>query len=355
MPGRWLVDYWKKSAIYQPLTHYSTTCYTPTGRYGRSFALIKFCKHTLLETRHNYLCTSAKSVGEKFCYKFCEFCEFRGRAFCIIFLLNKQPMNDISNNTNHNAQLRITDWSEADRPREKLRDKGAETLSDAELLAILIGSGSTKESAVALMQRILSACDNNLNTLGKMSLHELMQYNGIGEAKAITIIAACELGKRRQAAKAAERPDMGSAQAVYEYMHPKMQDLDTEEAWVLLMNQRFRHQGGATVARRTHRDGCRRARHSARGAARQRHNAHANTQSSERQRASFWRRRPHHSQTEDRLRDNATLSHRPSHRDRRSLLQLRRRGQDLRFTHKDNCFYATAQNAGYIEAIVFSI
>ena len=240
MPGRWLVDYWKKSAIYQPLTHYSTMRYTPAGRYGRFFALIKFCKHTLLETRHNYLCTSAKSVGEKFCNKFCEFCEFRGRAFCIIFLLNKQPMNDISNNTNHNAQLRITDWSEADRPREKLRDKGAETLSDAELLAILIGSGSTKESAVALMQRILSACDNNLNTLGKMSLHELMQYNGIGEAKAIAIIAACELGKRRQAAKAAERPDMGSAQAVYEYMHPKMQDLDTEEAWVLLMNQRFR-------------------------------------------------------------------------------------------------------------------
>lgn len=240
MPGRWLVDYWKKSAIYQPLTHYSTMRYTPAGRYGRFFALIKFCKHTLLETRHNYLCTSAKSVGEKFCNKFCEFCEFRGRAFCIIFLLKKQPMNDISNKSNHNSQLRITDWSEADRPREKLRDKGAETLSDAELLAILIGSGSTKESAVALMQRILSACDNNLNTLGKMSLHELMQYNGIGEAKAITIIAACELGKRRQAAKAAERPDMGSAQAVYEYMHPKMQDLDTEEAWVLLMNQRFR-------------------------------------------------------------------------------------------------------------------
>lgn len=240
MPGRWLVDYWKKSAIYQPLTHYSTMRYTPAGIYGRFFALIKFCKHTLLETRHNYLCTSAKSVGEKFCNKFCEFCEFRGRAFCIIFLLKKQPMNDISNNTNHNAQLRITDWSEADRPREKLRDKGAETLSDAELLAILIGSGSTKESAVSLMQRILHDCDGNLNTLGKRSLHELMQYNGIGEAKAITIIAACELGKRRQAAKAAERPDMGSAQAVYEYMHPKMQDLDTEEAWVLLMNQRFR-------------------------------------------------------------------------------------------------------------------
>ena len=134
----------------------------------------------------------------------------------------------------------ITNWAEEDRPREKLMAKGSAALSDSELLAILIGSGSTKESAVALMQRILADCDNNLNTLGKMSLHELMQYKGIGEAKAITIIAACELGKRRQATNAAERPDMGSAQAVYDYMHPKMQDLDTEEAWVLLMNQRFR-------------------------------------------------------------------------------------------------------------------
>lgn len=134
----------------------------------------------------------------------------------------------------------ITNWAEEDRPREKLMARGAAALSDSELLAILIGSGTPKESAVALMQRILADCDNNLNTLGKMSLHELMQYKGIGEAKAITIIAACELGKRRQATNAAERPDMGSAQAVYNYMHPKMQDLDTEEAWVLLMNQRFR-------------------------------------------------------------------------------------------------------------------
>ena len=133
----------------------------------------------------------------------------------------------------------ITNWAEEDRPREKLMAHGAAALSDSELLGILIGSGSTKESAVALMQRILKDCDNNLNTLGKMSLYELMQYKGIGEAKAITIIAACELGKRRQATNAAERPDMGSAQAVYDYMHPKMQDLDTEEAWVLLMNQRF--------------------------------------------------------------------------------------------------------------------
>lgn len=138
------------------------------------------------------------------------------------------------------SSFSINQWAEEDKPREKLMAKGPAALSDSELLAILIGSGSTKESAVGLMQRILADCDNNLNTLGKMSLNELMSYNGIGEAKAITIIAACELGKRRQAVGAAERLDMGSAMAVYEYMLPKMQDLDTEEAWVLLMNQRMR-------------------------------------------------------------------------------------------------------------------
>lgn len=134
----------------------------------------------------------------------------------------------------------INQWAEEDRPREKLMLHGAAALSDSELLAILIGSGSPRESAVALMQRMLDDCAGNLNTLGKMSLHDLMAYNGIGEAKAVTIMAACELGRRRQGAKAAERPDMGSARAVYEYMLPKMQDLDTEEAWVLLMNQRLR-------------------------------------------------------------------------------------------------------------------
>lgn len=149
-------------------------------------------------------------------------------------------MNNISNNTNHNAQLRITDWSEADRPREKLRDKGAETLSDAELLAILIGSGSTKESAVALMQRILSACDNNLNTLGKMTQQELQNYKGMGPAKAITILAACELGKRRALDKIGPRPDLGSSIAIYNYMLPRMQDLDVEEGWILMMNQNFK-------------------------------------------------------------------------------------------------------------------
>lgn len=137
------------------------------------------------------------------------------------------------------SNITIARWAEEDRPREKLMQNGPGVLSDSELLAILIGSGSTRESAVSLMQRILADCGNNLNTLGKMSLHELMRYNGIGEAKAVTILAACELGKRRHATPAAVRPDLGSASAAYEYMLPKMQDLDVEEAWVLLMNQRF--------------------------------------------------------------------------------------------------------------------
>lgn len=137
-------------------------------------------------------------------------------------------------------KLSIANWAEQDRPREKLMANGAAALSDAELLAILIGSGTTEESAVALMQRIMGDCGNNLNTLGKLSLHQLMQYKGIGEAKAVSIMAACELGKRRQATPAEERPDLGSARAAYEFMLPRMQDLDVEEAWVLLMNQRFR-------------------------------------------------------------------------------------------------------------------
>lgn len=137
-------------------------------------------------------------------------------------------------------KLSINQWAEEDRPREKLMRLGAEALSNAELLAILIGSGSPKETAVELMKRVLNGCNNNLNTLGKRTIHELCQYNGIGEAKAISILAACELGKRRQAEKAEERKSLGSASAIYEYMHPKMQDLDTEEAWILLMNQNYK-------------------------------------------------------------------------------------------------------------------
>ena len=137
-------------------------------------------------------------------------------------------------------KLKISEWAEEDRPREKMASLGAETLSNAELLAILIGSGSTKETAVELMKRVLKDCKNNLNTLGKKSIRELCQYNGIGEAKAITVLAACELGKRRQLEDAEERLDMGSATAIYNLMLPRMQDLDVEEAWIVLMNQHYR-------------------------------------------------------------------------------------------------------------------
>ena len=139
-----------------------------------------------------------------------------------------------------NSKLNINEWAEEDRPREKLMRLGPAALSDAELLAILVGSGSTKEDAVSLMKRILADCHNNLNTLGKMNIRELCAYNGVGEAKAITILAACELGKRRQAEKPEERPDVGTATRIYNQMHPLMQDLDVEEFWLLLMNQNHR-------------------------------------------------------------------------------------------------------------------
>ena len=137
-------------------------------------------------------------------------------------------------------KLNINQWAKEDRPREKLMRLGPSALTDAELLAILVGSGSTKEDAVSLMKRILADCNNNLNTLGKLTIHDLCHYNGVGEAKAITILAACELGKRRQMEKPEERPDLGTATRIYNHMHPKLQDSDVEEFWLLLMNQNHR-------------------------------------------------------------------------------------------------------------------
>ena len=137
-------------------------------------------------------------------------------------------------------KLTIANWSPEDQPREKLRDKGPQTLTKAELLAILVGSGYPGVSAVELMQQILERCNNNLNTLGKMSIRDLCQYKGVGEAKAITILAACELGRRRQMETAEERPDLGTATRIYNHMHPVLQDEDVEEFWILLMNQNHR-------------------------------------------------------------------------------------------------------------------
>ncbi|MFB3389255.1 DNA repair protein RadC [Flavobacterium sp. LAR06] len=134
--------------------------------------------------------------------------------------------------TNH---FPITNWSEDDRPREKLMLKGKSVLSDAELIAILIGSGSRSESAVDLSKRILASADN-LNALGKMSVAQLMNFKGIGEAKAITIIAALELGRRRRAEDAVELIKIASSKSVFEMMQPIIGELPHEEFWVLFLN-----------------------------------------------------------------------------------------------------------------------
>ncbi len=138
------------------------------------------------------------------------------------------------------GKLNINEWSEEDRPRERLARLGASALSNAELLAILIGSGTPEVTAVDLMKQVLKQCGDNLNALGKMSIGELMAFKGIGMAKAITILAACELGKRRQAERAADRQDFSSPTLIYQFMRPKMQDLDVEEAWIMLLNQNYK-------------------------------------------------------------------------------------------------------------------
>jgi DNA repair protein RadC len=130
----------------------------------------------------------------------------------------------------------IKHWSEDDKPREKLMLKGKSALSDAELVAILIGSGSRNESAVGLSKRILASVDNNLNALGKLSLKQLMEFKGIGEAKAITIAAALELGRRRREENAVELQKITSSKAIFEIMQPLIGELPHEEFWVLYLN-----------------------------------------------------------------------------------------------------------------------
>ena len=137
-------------------------------------------------------------------------------------------------------KLSINELAEEDRPREKLMAQGASALSKAELLAILIGSGTPKKTAIELMQEVLNDCEGSLKTLGKLSIDELKQYNGIGEAKAITILAACELGKRREHEEAEKIVNMSDASNIYEYMLPKIKDLTTEQAWILLLNNNLR-------------------------------------------------------------------------------------------------------------------
>ncbi len=137
--------------------------------------------------------------------------------------------------------LTITQWAEDDRPREKLAAHGAAALSTAELLAILIGSGNAGETAVDLMKRVLNDCGNSIATLSRMSIDELMRYNGIGQAKAITLLAACELGKRRELEERPTRIVLGDSEAIYEHLKLMVRDLDVEEAFVVLLNQSLKH------------------------------------------------------------------------------------------------------------------
>lgn len=135
-----------------------------------------------------------------------------------------------------NNHFPITNWSEDDKPREKLMLKGKSALSDAELIAILIGSGNRNESAVDLSKRILGSIDANLNALGKLSIAQLMTFKGIGEAKAISIIAAMELGRRRRAEEVTDLTKITSSKIVFEIMQPIIGELPHEEFWILYLN-----------------------------------------------------------------------------------------------------------------------
>lgn len=136
------------------------------------------------------------------------------------------------------TKLSIREWAEDDRPREKLLKKGNQTLSNAELLAILIGSGNKEDSAVELSKKILAFADNNLNALGKMSIQTLSSsFKGIGQAKAITIMAALELGRRHKLEEALEKQKIESSLDAFRIFHPILSDLPHEETWVLFLNR----------------------------------------------------------------------------------------------------------------------
>jgi DNA repair protein RadC len=135
------------------------------------------------------------------------------------------------------ASFSIKSWAEEDRPREKLLQKGRAALSDAELMAILLGSGTARLSAVDVAKLILNAVQNDLNELARLSVKELMRHKGIGEAKAITIVAALELGRRRKESAAAQRTTITCSADIYNLVRSNLQDLPHEEFWVVLLNR----------------------------------------------------------------------------------------------------------------------
>tara|TARA_R110002072_G_scaffold239338_3_gene397317 strand:- start:252 stop:947 length:696 start_codon:yes stop_codon:yes gene_type:complete len=138
---------------------------------------------------------------------------------------------------NYEKRLNIKSWAEEDRPREKFAGKGKNSLSDAELIAILLGSGNRDETAVELAKRILSSVNNNLNALGKLDLHSLKKFKGVGEAKAISIGAALELGRRRKLEEEEKKPKISSSKDAFQLVEGVLADLPHEEFWVLLLNR----------------------------------------------------------------------------------------------------------------------
>jgi DNA repair protein RadC len=138
---------------------------------------------------------------------------------------------------NYSKNISIKDWANDDRPREKLLIKGKGALSDAELIAILIASGNRDESAVELSKRILQSLGNNLNGLAKLSVNDLIKFKGIGEAKAISIIASLELGRRRRTADVLEKDNIGGSKDAFQVLQLKLEDLPHEEFWIMLLNR----------------------------------------------------------------------------------------------------------------------
>ena len=136
--------------------------------------------------------------------------------------------------TGHSA---IPQWAESDRPREKLLLKGKTALTDAELLAILIRSGTPKLSAIDLAKQILSTVDNNLVGLSRLTVSDLLQFKGIGDAKAITVVAALELGRRRRGAEAMQRKTITSSADAYEVLQMHIGDIDYEQFAIIMLNQ----------------------------------------------------------------------------------------------------------------------
>lgn len=156
----------------------------------------------------------------------------------------KKTVSKINDNTRvmvPEPKFSIKEWAEEDRPREKMMNQGAASLSNTELLAILLGSGSRTETAVDLAKRILNYANNNLNELGKLSIETLCrQFSGVGPVKAVTLTAAMEIGKRRRSSEVIVKHQIRNSRDIYELFHAKMTDLTHEECWILLMNNQHK-------------------------------------------------------------------------------------------------------------------